>query len=75
MLLLALGIGKAEIDEFHAVLVNLVQHIRRRHDLNLQNRGSKTVGIVPINTPMPIYRAKLVNYMVILIKLHQVSAG
>jgi hypothetical protein len=64
-----------EIDEFHAVLVNLVQHIGRRHDLILQNRGSKTGGIVPINTPMPIYRAKLADYMAISTKLHQISAN
>jgi hypothetical protein len=59
MLLLALGIGKAKIDEFNAVLVNLVQHIRRRHDLFSRIGGVKNSrGIVRINAAMPINRAK-----------------
>ena len=74
MLLLSLGIGKAEIDEFYAVLVNLAQHIRRRHDLFLQNRGSKTGQIVPINASMPTYRAKILVWESILTNLHQLSA-
>ena len=44
VLLLSLGIGKAKIDEFNAVLVNFVQHIRSRHDLFSRIGGSKNRG-------------------------------
>ena len=44
MLLLALGIGKAKIDEFNAVLINFTQHIRRGHDSISKIEGSKTEG-------------------------------
>jgi hypothetical protein len=59
MLFLALGVGEAEIDEFDAVLVNLVQHIGSGHGCISRIGGSKNrLEIVPVTVTMPINRAK-----------------